>query len=73
MCQVAVRQIGEPHSSVSQSAKPVNAVSEVAISPTTSAIHQAWAAVMCAMPTTLASPATVATVYEPIVASVSGG
>src|SRR2546430_10688613 len=73
MCQVAVHQSGEPHSIVSQSAKPVSAVNTVTSSPTTSASHQPCAAPTWAMPTTLATAITVAAVYAPIVASVSGG
>ena len=66
-------QSGEPHSMVSQSANPVSAVRTVTSSPTTSASHQPPAAAMCATPITLATAITVAAVYAPIVASVSGG
>jgi hypothetical protein len=54
MCQVAVHQSGERHSIESQSTKPVSAVRPVMISPTTSVSHQAWAALTCATPITLA-------------------
>ena len=69
----AVFQSSEPHSIVSQSRNPVSAVGTVRISPKINAIHQPYAPAFCVMPVTSAKPATVANVYVPIVASVSGG
>jgi len=73
MCDVAVFHSSLPHSIDSQSASPVSAVGTVKMSPAMSAIHQPYAPAFCVMPRTSASAATVANVYVPIVASVSGG
>ena len=62
-----------PRSIESQSISPVSAVNTVRIRPKTSAIHQPYAPEFWVIPVTSASPATVANVYVPIVASVSGG
>src|SRR5919109_4348695 len=70
---VAVRQSGEPDEICSQSRKPVPTVSNDAAAPTMSASHHACAKAWSATPALLRIAATVANVYAPIVASVSGG
>ena len=70
---VAVFQSSLPHSISIQSMKPVVAVSAVEQRPTTSAIHQAYAAFRSTRFVTSRIAAIVANVYVPIVTSVRGG
>ena len=62
MCQVAVHQIGERHSIVEPVGEAGSAVRLVISRPTTSASHQACAAVTWATPITLANAVIVAAV-----------
>ena len=62
MCIVAVFQSSDPRSIVSQSRKPVVAVTTVVIRPKSSASHQPCVAAFVLMPVTSASAATVANV-----------
>src|SRR5204863_5411354 len=70
---VAVRQSGVPDEIFSQSRKPVETVKREVQAPTISASHHACANACSATPNVLRIAATVANVYAPIVASVSGG
>src|SRR5690242_16700719 len=70
---LAVRFNGVPLEITSQSRKPVSTVTSEKQAATIRASHHAWAKPWSATPTLLRIAATVAKVYEPIVASVSGG
>src|SRR6188768_2360772 len=73
MWYVAVHQSGERQVIESQSASPVMAASAVNPSPTRRASHQAFVRLPSETPAKARIPSTVAVVYAPMVASVSGG